>query len=216
MIRYILKKCKNIKQAIYNRWFAYPLIEETLDEDDLAAHMADHNTPFSQGTIKGIITDMVKCIHELLLEGKNVKINNLAIFSIGIKNSKGGAATEEDFSVQKNIQGVKLRARATGIMLAKGLKLNASLKKATAITGSATSSSSTVTDPDPDGVTDGITDGTGTNDGGSTNNGGNGGTTPITPVDNGGGNNGSSSGGSGTGGNTGGDDGGGSDEPTED
>ena len=143
-----------------------------------------------------------------------INLNNLAIFSIGIKNSKGGAATEEDFSVQKNIQGVKLRARATGIMLAKGLKLNASLKKATAITGSLSSSSSTVTDPDPDGVTDGITDGTGNNNGGNT--GGNGGTTPITPVDNGSGNNSGSSGGSGTGGNTGGDDGGGSDEPTED
>jgi nucleoid DNA-binding protein len=76
MIRYILKQCKNVKQAIYGKLFAYPVIEETINEDDLAAHMASHNTPFSQGAIKGMLTDMVHCIHELLLEGKNVKISN--------------------------------------------------------------------------------------------------------------------------------------------
>ena len=134
MIRYVLKQCKNAKQAIYGKLFAYPVIEETIDEEALSAHMASHNTPFSQGAIKGMLTDMVQCIHELLLEGKNVKLTNLAIFSIGIKNAKGGAEDEEDFSVQKNIQGVKLRARATGIMIAKGLKLNATLKKAVALT----------------------------------------------------------------------------------
>ena len=46
---------------------------------------------------------MVGCVKELMLEGKNVKIDDLAIFSIGIKNVKGGAATEEDFSVASNI-----------------------------------------------------------------------------------------------------------------
>ena len=84
MIRYVLKQCKNAKQAIYGKLFAYPVIEETIDEEALSAHMASHNTPFSQGAIKGMLTDMVQCIHELLLEGKNVKLTNLAIFSIGM------------------------------------------------------------------------------------------------------------------------------------
>ena len=169
MIRYVLKQCKNAKQAIYGKLFAYPVIEETIDEEALSAHMASHNTPFSQGAIKGMLTDMVQCIHELLLEGKNVKLTNLAIFSIGIKNAKGGAEDEEDFSVQKNIQGVKLRARATGIMIAKGLKLNATLKKAVALTNLSAVSGT------PTGSNTGS--GTGTNTGGSTggNTGGNGG-----------------------------------------
>ncbi len=175
MIRYILKKCKNARQAIFGKLFAYPVIEETVNEDDLAEHMASHNTPFSQGAIKGMLTDMVQCIHELLLEGKNVKINNLAIFSIGIKNAKGGAENEEDFSVQKNIQGVKLRARATGIMLAKGLKLNATLKKAVALTGvsSTGTSSGSGTGTNTGGNTGGSTGGsTGGNDSGGDNGGG--------------------------------------------
>ena len=179
MIRYVLKQCKNAKQAIYGKLFAYPVIEETIDEEALSAHMASHNTPFSQGAIKGMLTDMVQCIHELLLEGKNVKLTNLAIFSIGIKNAKGGAEDEEDFSVQKNIQGVKLRARATGIMIAKGLKLNATLKKAVALTN--LSSASATGTPTGSNTGSGTGTNTGSNTGDNTGSGGNGGDTGNGP-----------------------------------
>ncbi|WP_288275520.1 DNA-binding protein [uncultured Prevotella sp.] len=136
MILYVLKQNKNPKSASMNKWFAYPDIKETINLDRLAAHMSSHNTPFSKGAIKGMLTDMVSCIKELLLEGKNVKIADLAIFSLGIKNAKGGADSEEDFSISKNIQGVKFRARATGDLIAKNLNLDASLKKASANTNS--------------------------------------------------------------------------------
>ncbi len=107
------------------------MIEETIDLDALAEHMSNHNTPYSKGAIKGMLTDMVSCIKELLLEGKNVKIADLAIFSLGIKNN-GGAVSEDVFTVSKHIKGVKLRARATGELIAKSLNLEATLKKASA------------------------------------------------------------------------------------
>lgn len=138
MIKYILKKNKNKYATVYGKWFAYPVIEQTLDLDALAKHMAEHNTPYSQGVIRGVFTDMVKCIKEQLLEGKNVKIDDLAIFSVGIKNTKGGAVSEEEFTVSKNISSVKLRARATGELSAKALNLDATLKKASALTGNQT------------------------------------------------------------------------------
>jgi predicted histone-like DNA-binding protein len=133
MIRYILRKIKNDQSPVFNRWFAYPVVEETVNLSNLAKHMASHNTPFSAGVIKGLLTDMINCIKELLLEGKNVKIDDLAIFSLGIKNAEG-AESEDEFSVTKNIQGVKLRARATGELTRKALDLVASVKKATALT----------------------------------------------------------------------------------
>ena len=142
MVRYILKQIKITGNKCFGKWFAKNVVEETIDLDALAEHMSKHNTPFSKGVIKGMLTDMVGCIKELLLEGKNVKIDDLAIFSIGIKNAKGGAESEEDFSVSKNISSVKLRARATGILLSKALNLEASLKKATAITGKAAADTS--------------------------------------------------------------------------
>ena len=99
--------------------------------------MSNHNSPYSKGVIKGLLTDMIGCIKELLLEGKNVKIDDLAIFSLGIKN-KVMADKEEDFSVAKNISGVKLKARATGELMSKSLNLEATLKKATIINGNPT------------------------------------------------------------------------------
>ncbi len=133
MILYVLKQNKNTASKAYGKFFAYPVIEETIDLDDLAGHMSNHNTPYSKGAIKGMLTDMVSCIKELLLEGKNVKIADLAIFSLGIKN-KCGAATEDEFSISKNIKGVKLRSRATGELITRSLNLVASLKKASATT----------------------------------------------------------------------------------
>ena len=161
MIRYVLKQNKNEDANIFGKWFAYPVIEETLNIDALSEHMSNHNSPFSKGVIKGLLTDMVNCIKELLLEGKNVKIDDLAIFSIGIKNKKGGAADEEDFSVSKNISGVKLRARATGILLAKSLNLDATLKKATALTGTQTTGAGGESGEETGGETGGETPSTG-------------------------------------------------------
>ncbi len=131
MILYVLKQNKNRKSPAFGKYFAYPVIEETIDLDALAEHMSNHNTPYSKGAIKGMLTDMVSCIKELLLEGKNVKIADLAIFSLGIKNN-GGAVSEDVFTVSKHIKGVKLRARATGELIAKSLNLEATLKKASA------------------------------------------------------------------------------------
>ena len=183
MILYVLKQNKNSKSAAFGKWFAFPVIEETIDLDALAEHMSNHHTPYSKGAIKGMLTDMVGCIKELLLEGKNVKIADLAIFSLGIKNN-GGAASEEVFSVSKNIKGVKLRARATGELIAKSLNLEATLKKASATT------KSTSTTNGGGGTTNGGTTNS-TNDGGGSNTGGSGeNTNPTNPTNDGGDDNG--------------------------
>lgn len=135
MILFNVKKNKNEKMPnAYGKYYAYPVVTQTIGIDGLADHMSSHNTPFSPGAVKGMLTDMVICIRELALQGIAVKIDNLAIFSIGIKN-KLGADSEKDFSVAKNIEGVKLRARATGELVADRLNLDATLKKATAIAG---------------------------------------------------------------------------------
>ena len=183
MILYILRKNTNPKSAAFGKHFAYPVIEETIELDGLAEHMSNHNTPYSKGAIKGMLTDMVGCIKELLLEGKNVKIADLAIFSLGIKNN-GGAVSEEVFTVSKNIKGVKLRARATGELIAKSLNLEATLKKASATT------KSTSTTNGGGGTTNGGTTNS-TNDGGGSNTGGSGeNTNPTNPTNDGGDDNG--------------------------
>ena len=89
-------------------------IGKTVNVDELARHMSEHNTPYSKGAIKGVLTDMIGCVRELMLEGKAVKLEGLAIFSAGIKTKKNGAPTSADFSTTKHIDSVYMRARATG------------------------------------------------------------------------------------------------------
>ena len=129
MIEYDLKKNNNKKNVkAYGKYYAKPHISETVDLDELADHMHGHNSPFSAGTIKGILIDAVTHIKELLLMGKNVKLDNLAIFYISIKN-KMGAENADDFTVSKNIEGVRMKARATGDFRSVNLNLDANLKK---------------------------------------------------------------------------------------
>ena len=167
MVRFILQQIKITGNKCFGKWFAKNVVEETVDLDALAEHMSSHNSPYSKGVIKGLLTDMIGCIKELLLEGKNVKIDDLAIFSLGIKN-KVMADKEDDFSVSKNIDGVKLKARATGELMSKSLNLDATLKKATLINGKVTT--------ETEGPTNGggsSTSGGGNTGGGSTSGSGN-------------------------------------------
>jgi len=120
MLKYRLVQDNRSNATNKGYWFARAVVENTLTLEDLARHMADHNTPFSEGVIKGILTDMVNCIRELVLEGKAVKIPNLAIFSIGLKST--GAPTVKDFTAVKNITAFRLRSRATGVFTRQQLK----------------------------------------------------------------------------------------------
>jgi len=94
LIKLAKNKNKTIKEA-YGKYYARPVVTETIGIDELAEHMASHNTPFSKGAIKGLLTDMVSCVKELVLQNKAVKIDNLAIFSIGIINKMGAASIKE-------------------------------------------------------------------------------------------------------------------------
>ena len=91
--------------------------------------MSTHNTPFSTGAIHGMLKDMVNCIKELLMDGKNVKIDDLGIFSVGIPRR---GPSRRRISPRKAISpGVRLRARATGNLSSASLKLTAKLREYT-------------------------------------------------------------------------------------
>lgn len=110
---------KNEKSKTFNQWYGRTVtMGKTVELEDLAEHMAQHNTPYSEGVIKGVLTDMVNCIRELVLEGKSVKIPNLCIFSAGIKTR--GADRAQDFSAAQQ-RGERLpEGPQHGTLLARG------------------------------------------------------------------------------------------------
>ena len=81
-------------------------VHEVLTFDDFCQHIADHNSPFSKGTVKGVLTDAVACIREQLLAGNKVKLGDLGDFSVELQTE--GAVTTEDFSAA-NIKAVNVR-----------------------------------------------------------------------------------------------------------
>ena len=88
---------------------------------------------------------MVDCIKELLLDGKSVKIDDLAIFGVGIRSK--AAETLEEFSLEKNITGMRLKARATGNLSTTNLKLD---QKPTTPGGGSGSGNTPDPKPNPD------------------------------------------------------------------
>ncbi|MCQ2256283.1 MAG: DNA-binding protein [Bacteroidaceae bacterium] len=115
MIRYRKYQNKSQMEGVSGKWFLKAVTLESVDLAGLAKHMALHNSGYSKGQILGILTDMVACIKELLLDGYSVKIDDLAIFSIGIK-CKGADKSEN--ATPANIVGVTLNARGTGNLYA--------------------------------------------------------------------------------------------------
>ena len=102
MLHYRLTQNKMAGSENYGKWYAMATVNETYDLEKLAEHMANHHTPYSKGAIMGVLTDMVNCIHELVLDGNAVKIPNLAIFSAGLTTKL--AKTRKDFTVSENIK----------------------------------------------------------------------------------------------------------------
>ena len=54
MIKYVLKQNKNKKSLAFGKWYAFPVVEETMDLAKLAKHMEEHNTGFTEATSTGM------------------------------------------------------------------------------------------------------------------------------------------------------------------
>ena len=71
---------KNRNSVAYGKWFARAVtIVKTINIDELAKHMSEHNTPYSKGAIKGVLTDMIGCIRELNMDMDKLNVNGGAI-----------------------------------------------------------------------------------------------------------------------------------------
>ena len=101
MIELYLSKNNLEGSAAYGKYYPRVSYKQTLNIHDMAKHMAEHNTPFSEGTIEGILRDFVKCTREQTLMGNTVKIDDLAIFKVSVIGN--GCALLYDPATDKTI-----------------------------------------------------------------------------------------------------------------
>ncbi len=84
---YLSKVTESSESEQAGKLYARVSYKETLNVQDMAHHMAEHNTMFSEGSITGILIDFVKCVREQVLMGNTVKIDNLAIFKATVESN---------------------------------------------------------------------------------------------------------------------------------
>ena len=196
---YLSKVTESSETETAGKLYARVSYKQTMDLHDMAHHMAEHNTAFSEGLIVGMLTDFVKCTREMVLNGNTVKVGNLAIFKATVESNglevlydaqsdKVASATmgtlKEGDKTGAAVKAIKLLAQSTGDFtrdeLKKDVKLSwtdktkaeiAAAKGETAAnTGNAGGTSNT-------GSNTGNTGGTGSNTGGGSTGGNTGGGT---------------------------------------
>ena len=82
---YLSKVTETSETETAGKMYARVSYKQTMDLHDMAQHMAEHNTAFSEGLIVGVLTDFVKCVREMVLNGNTVKVGNLAIFKATVE-----------------------------------------------------------------------------------------------------------------------------------
>ena len=82
---YLSKVTETSETEQAGKYYARVSYKQTMSVQDMARHMAEHNTVFSEGSILGVLTDFVKCVREMVLMGNTVKIDNLAIFKATVE-----------------------------------------------------------------------------------------------------------------------------------
>ena len=82
---YLSKVTETSETEQAGKLYARVSYKQTMSVQDMAHHMAEHNTMFSEGSITGILIDFVKCVREQVLMGNTVKIDNLAIFKATVE-----------------------------------------------------------------------------------------------------------------------------------
>lgn len=85
MIDYSVYLQKNhLKPDAGERAYARPQIREVWNGDRFVQHLAEHNSVFSRGTVKGVVSDLCNCIVEQALNGNKVYLGELGCFSVSL------------------------------------------------------------------------------------------------------------------------------------
>ena len=122
--RKIMRTPQTGENAGKKLWYATAVSDREMSFEDFVTHISEHNSPYSRGTIHGVLMDTLDCLKHLILDGKSVRFSDLGLFSIGM-TSRGEVSKEKVTAA--SVLGVHLIVRNTKSWS------NAELKKLTKI-----------------------------------------------------------------------------------
>ena len=107
MIEYSVYMMGNpIKPAEAPKAYAKNQVREIWDLNKFCKHIASHNSGYSRGMVKAILSDMCDCLVEQLLNGNKIKLGEFGVFSVSM-NCEG--AVSMDKFTEENIKEVNIK-----------------------------------------------------------------------------------------------------------
>ena len=91
-------------------WYATVVTDREMNFEEFVDHISSHNSPYSRGTVHGVMMDMLDCLKELILDGKSVRLGDLGLFSIGM--SSHGEVSRDKVSAA-SVEGIHLLVKNT-------------------------------------------------------------------------------------------------------
>ncbi|MBL1007412.1 MAG: hypothetical protein JJO71_27655 [Escherichia coli] len=91
-------------------WYATVVTDREMNFEEFVDHISSHNSPYSRGTVHGVMMDMLDCLKELILDGKSVRLGDLGLFSIGM-SSRGEMSRDKVTSA--SVEGIHLLVKNT-------------------------------------------------------------------------------------------------------
>ena len=77
---------------------------EKISLEEFAAHISSHNSVYDEGDVAAILSKAVRCLREMLLEGKKVELGSLGEFAVSLRSR--GAASVKDYVPETHIEKV--------------------------------------------------------------------------------------------------------------
>ena len=91
-------------------WYATVVTDREMNFEEFVDHISSHNSPYSRGTVHGVMMDILDCLKELILDGKSVRLGDLGLFSIGM-SSRGEVSRDKVTSA--SVEGIHLLVKNT-------------------------------------------------------------------------------------------------------
>ena len=108
--RKIMRTPQTGENAGKKLWYATAVSDREMSFEDFVTHISEHNSPYSRGTIHGVLMDALDHLQELILDGRSVRISDLGLLSIGMSSK---AEDTKEKVTAASVEGVHLIVRNT-------------------------------------------------------------------------------------------------------
>jgi predicted histone-like DNA-binding protein len=99
------KNRKNVKA--YGKWYGKVVHIGRVNTEQLAEHIMEHGSVYTDDVVIGIVRKMMRCIQELLLDGYKVQLDGIGTLYLSAESQ--GVNKKEDYSADTHIKALRVR-----------------------------------------------------------------------------------------------------------